>query len=145
MSEKFMGMIGDRPEVCTLLLRGMLKLTAIAFVVLLATSTGTASQPAVVIKMLDMPPSFQPSSVTIKVGDTVEWENVGNSVHHATNDHDVAIKKDDVSSPNDKLVFDSGFLQPGGTFTHTFTAAGTYKYVCVVHEPSGMTGQIVVK
>jgi plastocyanin len=43
------------------------------------------------------------------------------------------------------LVFDSGFLQPGGTFTHTFTAAGTYKYVCVVHEPSGMMGQIVVK
>jgi plastocyanin len=145
MSQKFMGMIGNRPEFCALLLRGMLKLTAIAFVVLLATSTGTASQPAVVIKMLDMPPSFQPSSVTIKVGDTVEWENVGNSVHHATNDYDVAIKKDDVSSPNDKLVFDSGFLQPGGTFTHTFTAAGTYKYVCVVHEPSGMTGQIVVK
>jgi plastocyanin len=99
----------------------------------------------VVIKMQDMPPSFQPSSVTIKVGDTVEWENVGNSVHHATDDHDMAIKKDDVASPSGELVFDSGFLQPGGTFKHTFTTPGTYKYVCVVHEPSGMMGEIVVK
>ena len=48
--------------------------------------TANASVSAVVIKMIDTPPSFQPSQVTIKVGDTVQWDNVGNSVHHATSD-----------------------------------------------------------
>jgi hypothetical protein len=39
-------------------------------------------------------------------------------------------------------LFDSGSLAPGGTFSHTFTAAGTYHYHCSIH-PS-MTGIIVV-
>jgi plastocyanin len=125
--------------------RGIVKLIAFAFGVFLFPSAGTANQPAAVIKMLDTSPSFQPSMVTIKVGDTVEWENVGSSVHHATNNHDIAIKGDEVSSPSRELVFDSGFLRPGDTFWHTFTSPGTYRYVCVVHEPSGMIGQIVVK
>lgn len=123
----------------------LLMLIAFSSLVLLAARSGFGSEPAVVIKMLDMPPSFQPSMVTIKAGDTVEWENVGSSVHHATNDHDIAIKRDDVSNPDGELVFDSGFLQPGGTFMHTFTKPGIYKYVCVVHEPSGMIGEVVVK
>ena len=45
-----------------------------------------ATQADVVIKMLDMPPAFQPNLTTIKVGQRVEWENVGNEVHHATSD-----------------------------------------------------------
>jgi plastocyanin len=102
-----------------------------------------ASQP-VTIKMLDMPPAFQPSMVTIKVGQSVEWENVGNEVHHATSDPSLAIKPAEVTNPHGAEPFDSGFLRPGETFTHTFTVPGEYRYTCVVHEAKGMTGKITV-
>jgi len=112
----------------------------------LAGRTADASAPAtVVIKMLDMPPSFAPTQVTIKAGDTVKWENVGNSVHHATDDPAAAIKPGDVANPAGAKPFDSGFLPPGSSFKYTFTVPGTYKYVCAAHEMSGMSGEVVVR
>lgn len=112
----------------------------------LAGRTADASAPAtLVIKMLDMPPSFVPTQVTIKAGDTVKWENVGNSVHHATDDPAAAIKPEDVATPAGAKPFDSGFLPPGSSFTYTFTVPGTYKYVCAAHEMSGMSGEVVVR
>ena len=124
---------------------GWLALLAIPLIAPLSVRTTAAVPPTVVVKMLDMPPSFDPKIVTIAVGATVEWRNVGNSVHHATDDHEMAISGGDVASPNGAAVFDSGFMRPGETFTHTFTKPGVYKYVCVAHEASGMTGEIVVK
>ena len=112
----------------------------------LAGRTAGASAPAmVVVKMLDMPPSFEPAQVTIHVGDTVKWENVGNSVHHATDDSAAAIKSDDVARPAGAKPFDSGFIPPGANFTQTFSVPGTYKYVCAAHETSGMSGEVVVR
>lgn len=120
-------------------------LPAVAIVTLLARQTAVASQPVVTIKMLDVPAAFEPGTVTIKVGDTVEWRNVGNEVHHATTDPSMAINGGDVGSPAGAETFDSGFLKPGATFSHTFNVAGTYRYACAVHETSGMIGKIVVK
>ena len=111
----------------------------------LAGRSADASAPAtVVIKMLDMPPSFVPAQVTIKAGDTVKWENVGNSVHHTTDDPAAAIKPGDVANPAGAKPFDSGFLPPGSSYTYTFIVPGTYKYVCAAHETSGMSGEVVV-
>lgn len=118
---------------------------ALAIVTLLARRTAVASQPVVTIKMLDVPAAFEPGTVTIKVGDTVEWRNVGNEVHHATTDPSMAINCGDVGSPAGAEPFDSGFLKPGATFSHTFKVAGTYRYACAVHETSGMIGKIVVE
>ena len=118
---------------------------AITIVALVERRTAVASQPAVTIKMLDVPAAFEPGTVTIKVGDTVEWRNVGNEVHHATTDPSMAINCGDVGSPAGAEPFDSGFLKPGATFSHTFKVAGTYRYACAVHETSGMIGKIVVK
>jgi plastocyanin len=120
-------------------------LAASAIVTLLARRTAVASQPVVTIKMLDVPAAFEPGTITIKVGDTVEWRNVGNEVHHATTDPSMAINCGDVGSPAGAETFDSGFLKPGATFSHTFKVAGTYRYACAVHETSGMIGKIVVK
>ena len=117
----------------------------LAIVTLLARRTAVASQPALTIKMLDVPAAFEPGTATIKVGDTVEWRNVGNEVHHATTDPSMAINGGDVGSPAGAELFDSGFLKPGATFSHTFKVAGTYRYTCAVHETSGMIGKIVVK
>jgi plastocyanin len=95
--------------------------------------------------MLDMPLTFEPKLVTITAGDSVEWTNAGNEVHHATSDTSIAINADDVATPKGAEPFDSGFLRPGENFTHTFTVPGIYKYACVVHEMKGMVGEIVVK
>lgn len=117
----------------------------------LERSTAAASQPAettkpaVTIKMVDVPAVFQPGTVTIKVGDTVEWVNVGTEVHHATTDPSMAVNCGDVGSPQGAEPFDSGFLKPGASFRHIFKVAGTYRYACAVHETSGMIGKIVVK
>jgi plastocyanin len=117
----------------------------IAILTFLEMRTAIASQPVVTIKMLDVPAAFEPGTVTIKVGDTVEWRNVGNEVHHATTDPSMAINCGDVGSPAGAEPFDSGFLKPGATFSHIFKVAGTYRYACAVHETSGMIGKIVVQ
>jgi len=120
-------------------------LTSLALVSLTGRTADATAPATVVIKMVDMPPSFEPTRVTIKAGDTVKWENVGNSVHHATDDPAAAIKPEDVANPAGAKPFDSGFLPPGSSFTHTFTVPGTYKYVCAAHEMSGMSGEVVVR
>jgi len=38
----------------------------------------------------------------------------------------------------------SGVLMPGSSFTVTFTKAGTFTYLCAIHDFLGMTGKVVV-
>ena len=122
-----------------------LRIAAVLAVSLLYIWTEALAGSEYTIKMIDMPPSFQPSRLVINVGDTVRWENNGSSVHHATSNEAMAIKKVDASTPGGAPPFDSGFLPPGEQFKHTFTIAGTYKYVCLPHETAGMVGEIVVR
>ena len=107
--------------------------------------SASASTAPLLVKMVDMPATFQPASLSIKVGETVEWKNVGNSVHHASSDPSTAVNPGEVSNPPGAKPFDSGFLQPGQSYTYTFTVPGTYKYICAPHETSGMLGEIVVR
>jgi LPXTG-motif cell wall-anchored protein len=72
---------------------------------------------------------FVPKTVTINVGDSITWTNNGTSLHTAT--------ADDSS-------FDSGTLNAGDTFTHTFNTPGTIPYHCEFHQGQGMVGTIVV-
>lgn len=73
---------------------------------------------------------FDPAQLTVTVGTTVIWRNVGVQVHdvHAR-DHS----------------FDSPSMQPGATFSYTFTKPGTYPYYCAPHEGDGMVGVIEVR
>jgi plastocyanin len=103
-----------------------------------------AATSSVVIKMGDKPPMFDPATVTIKVGETVEWLNAGGVVHSVTADPDDATDAHDVSLPKGATTFDSGFMPPGTMFDHTFMVPGTYHYVCIPHEKAGMVGTIVV-
>jgi plastocyanin len=103
-----------------------------------------AAKPAIIVAMTDMPASFEPMQMSIKVGDTVEWKNTGNQLHHVTTDPSAALKNNDVSNPPGAKPFDSGFLKPGESFRETFSVPGTYRYACAVHEAKGMNGQIIV-
>jgi plastocyanin len=123
----------------------VLVVSVICAVVPPLSTIARATNAGVVVKMLDMPLTFQPNVIKIKVGQSVEWENVGNEVHHATSDPSLAIKATEVTNPPGAEPFDSGFLRPGESFTHTFTVPGEYRYTCVVHEAKGMLGKIVVE
>ena len=116
----------------------------IAAVALLFAPAAALAAPAVVVKMTDKPPMYQPMTVAIKVGQTVEWVNNAETLHSVTTDPDSAQKPGDVSSPPGAQPFDSGFMKPGMTFDYTFTVPGTYKYLCLPHEKDGMIGFVTV-
>jgi plastocyanin len=123
----------------------VLLLSCVAGLLTLVLTRALAANPPIVITMLDTPPSFQPARIIIKSGDTVEWKNIGNEVHHATDDPSLAINRADVAEPPGAKPFDSGFLKPGETFSQTFSAPGIYRYTCAVHEMKGMNAEIVVQ
>jgi plastocyanin len=103
-----------------------------------------ASNP-VVIKMADKQPFYAPEKVAIKVGDTVQWVNGGETVHSVSTSAANAQNPKDTSMPKGATAFDSGFIPPGGDYSYTFTVPGTYRYFCLPHEKAGMVGVIVVK
>lgn len=76
--------------------------------------------------------SFSPRELHIKAGQTVTWINNGTSPHTVTADDN---------------SFNSGTVQPGAQYTHTFTKPGTYPYYCALHGGPGgigMAGSIIV-
>ena len=87
---------------------------------------------------------FDPETVTIAAGDNVKWTNSGYITHSATFDPKMASKPGAVVLPSGVAPFDSGDIEEDGTFTHTFSVKGTYKYVCKFHEAMGMVGTIIV-
>ena len=73
--------------------------------------------------------SFKPPSLTVSVGATVTWTNKDGFAHSVKPDKDSF-----PTSPN---------IDQGKTFSHTFTKAGTYPYICGIHN--SMTGTVIVK
>jgi amicyanin len=71
--------------------------------------------------------AFTPANLTVKVGDTVTWTN-----------------KDE--EPHNVVANDGSFRSPGldsnGTYSYTFTKAGSVDYICGIHQ--FMHGTVVV-
>ena len=79
-------------------------------------------------------PVFTPSSVTIQPGDTVRWTWSAN--FHSSTSGTPGV-------PNG--LWDSGVLNQGATFTHTFNTVGSFPYYCTPHGLCcGMTGMVTV-
>jgi len=119
----------------------------LAGVGLAATTATTASAQAktVEVSMKQAPKMvFAPDVVNIKVGDTVKWTNPGFVTHSVTFDPSMAATPGNVVLPAGVAPFDSGNIEEDGTFSHTFTVKGSYKYVCKYHEAMGMIGSVVV-
>jgi len=87
---------------------------------------------------------FSPATVNVKVGDTVKWTNPGIITHTVTCDPAAAVDKANEVLPEGVAPFDSGNMEQDGTYSHTFTTKGTYKYFCKLHEAMGMVGTVVV-
>jgi plastocyanin len=69
--------------------------------------------------------TFSPATVTIHVGQAVEWTN-----------------RDAVAHTVDLSGVISNVLSRGDTYTQRFTAPGTYPYICSIHP--FMHGRVVV-
>jgi len=87
-------------------------------------SASTATSAAVEIKNF----AFNAPTLEIAVGTTVTWTNNDSTAHT-------------VSQKGGG--FESGKLDPGATFSHTFDTAGSFDYFCQYH--ANMKGTIVVK
>lgn len=71
--------------------------------------------------------AFATASVKVAVGATVRWTNSDVAGHTVTADNG---------------SFDSKDIAGGGSYSHTFTAAGTVSYKCTIHPE--MTGTVIV-
>jgi plastocyanin len=88
---------------------------------------------------------FEAKTVRIRVGQAVRWRNTSALMHTVTADPAKANDRANVGLPAGARPFDSGNLDPGDDFVHTFTAPGEYRYVCVPHELAGMVGTVIVE
>jgi len=82
--------------------------------------------PPVPVKIAQL--AFSPASVTVPVGGTVTWTNSDPVGHTVTS--------------MGRGPLGSATLNAGGTYSYTFTTAGTYMYYCAVHPD--MMGTVVV-
>ena len=73
--------------------------------------------------------AFGPNAISVPVGASVTWSNKDSLTHTAT--------------ASDGR-FDSGAIRPGGSFSFTFTEAGTFQYICSLH-PDQMRARVTVQ
>jgi len=104
---------------------------------------GPASPDQVTVVQMTNGFDFDPRTVRIKVGDTVEWRNTSLITHTVTDDPRHG--PEDMSLPANAAPFDSGRVPAGQIFRHTFTVPGTYHYRCDPHDYLDMTGVVIVE
>ena len=73
---------------------------------------------------------YEPAEIKITPGTTVTWVNQDEDEHTVT-------------SRTDPQVLNSGIIEENQTFAFTFDEAGTYKYICEVHD--WMEGTVTVE
>jgi plastocyanin len=111
-------------------------IAGVAVVVLLAGACSDAESPSTTADTSDAGPiaaepavalgskTFNPGTITVRVGTTVTWRWPDGTVGHD-------VTGDGFKSP----------IQTQGTFDHRFDAPGTYSYLCTLHP--GMVGKVV--
>lgn len=80
--------------------------------------------------------AFDPIDLEITVGTTVRWTNDDALAHTVTSGTSDGM----VGTPDG--FFDSGFLMPGDTYSHTFDETGEFTYYCLPHP--WMQGTVTV-
>ena len=80
---------------------------------------------------------FDPAHIIISPGTTVTWVNGDSIIHFVNTD----------PHPSHNLLDEqnSTGLNPGDTYTYSFTEAGAWGYHCSAHQNRGMTAQVIVK
>jgi len=76
---------------------------------------------------------YTPSKIVIKQGNSVTWVNQDVAFHSVTSGY----------YGKSTGLFDSGYLDPEGSFTFIFENIGIYDYFCTLHP--WMKGQVIVE
>jgi plastocyanin len=130
----------------TILLSGLLALSALGAACSSAQTPSKAQharQPDAVVRMTNTL-RFEPDTVRVSPGGTVEWRNTSLLVHTVTGDPAKATLEGSAWLPEGAEPFDSGNLEPEAAFRHTFTVPGSYGYFCIPHEGAKMKGVVIV-
>jgi plastocyanin len=123
-----------------------MRLAFVAAALLLASAPAAGAREAGPTVVVDMTfgLKFEPATVHIRSGQTVEWRNKAFFAHTVTFDPAQADDPSHVSLPAGVAPFDSGKIGGGKTWRHTFTTPGTYHYICKPHEDHEMLGVVIV-
>lgn len=127
------------------MIRGVIAAFAVALI-----STGCSGGDSAAVTMRGH--SFEPSTVTVEVGQTVTWKSESDDAHTVT-------ARQDEPSPQGSYFASGGFdreeqaradlvgglITPNQEFSVTFEQPGTYPYFCIPHEDEGMRGTVVVE
>jgi plastocyanin len=86
------------------------------------------------------PDVFSPNEIIIKKKTTVTWTNNDPVLRHTVTE---GISPAYEEPPEGYVpAFNSGVIQPSGTFSYTFEKKGEYYYYCSIHPY--VTGEVVV-
>jgi manganese oxidase len=96
------------------------------------TSANATTITAASTVSLQSPMAFSPSCITTTTGTSITFRN-NDTIQHTVTDLD-----------KQPPAFDSGALNPGQTFQHTYAAAGTFNVYCTIHG-SVMRATIIVQ
>lgn len=98
--------------------------------------------------------AFDPTEVTVSVGESVTWYNNSSRAHTVTA-YDTGVPDgaayfatggyDSEDAAREAWRDGDGALDSGQRYSHRFEVAGTYDYVCIPHERGGMVGRVVVE
>ena len=91
--------------------------------------TGTANQTVKVVSDPNTVGKFDPASVSVTKGQSVEWDFQDTGAQHSV-------------TSDDNTTFDSCLQSAGAKFIVTFNTAGDFKYHCTIHAQ--MTGDVKV-
>lgn len=92
---------------------------------------------------------FDPESIEVTAGTTIVWENPSRANHTVTateipTDAHYFASGGFFSEQKARDDSNGGLIKPGGSYSHTVRVPGSYEYVCLPHEQSGMTGTVTV-
>ena len=90
---------------------------------------------------------YSPANVTVADGTTVVWTNQTDTGHTVNRCDPSACPGTSGGTGTDTGFSSTGFVvvQPGGSFRHTFSGAGTYNYYCAIHGYALMHGTVTVE
>jgi plastocyanin len=87
--------------------------------------------------------TYSPSTVSIHVGDTVQWTFA--SAGHTVTSGGGCGADNLFCSPGDTNCSAGTTSAQGAVYSHTFTDAGSFSYFCNTHCTLGMTGTVNVQ
>jgi plastocyanin len=87
---------------------------------------------------------YNPSSLAVNVGDTVNWVNNSTAPHTITRCDSSTCSWTGPGSGGQSGPSSPTLNASGGTFSFTFTSPGTYNYFCAIYGYAAMHGTITV-